>query len=99
MNHLWRRQKDQGRGRGNPMWLRSCQVIIFLRRDSRVKYQVISDQSTDGSCSRSPSCRLCQGRSSAHWGLLSGPPLWTVSYNPNPIDLLEDRKKATEEIR
>lgn len=64
-----------------------------------MKYQVISDQSTDGSCSRSPSCRLCQGRSPAHWGLLSGPPLWTVSYNPNPTDLLEDREKDTEEIR
>lgn len=56
-------------------------------------------QCTDRSCSRSPSCRPCQGQSPACWCLLSEPPLWTASYNPNLIDLLEDREKDTKEVR
>lgn len=86
MNHLWRRREDQGRGKGNPMWLRGCQVI-------RVQQKEISDQireTTDRSCSRSPSCRPCRGQCPGHWGLLSELPLWTASYSPNLTDPLEN---------
>lgn len=97
MNHLWRRQKDQGRWRGIPVWLWSCQVLIFLEGtvDRNIRWYEIR-QTTDRSCSRSPSCHLCQGQSPGWWGRLFEPLLWTVSYNPNLTDLLEDREIRTQ---
>lgn len=46
-------------------------------------------RNTDGSCSRSPSCRLCPGRTPELRALLSGPPLWKASCSPDRTDLLQ----------
>lgn len=77
------------------LWLKAAKFIFFIG-NSRQKYHGANmyqiRHATDRNYSRSPSCRLCQGQSPGHWGLLSEPPLWTVSCNPNLTDLLQNRR-------
>lgn len=79
-----RKHLSRGRGRVPD----GCNAAKFLEMRDGMR------GSTDGSCSRSPSCRLCPGWTPEVRALLSGPPLWKVSCNPDLTDLL--RGKQTE---
>lgn len=73
-----RKHLSRGRGRVPD----GCNAAKFLEMRDGMR------GSTDGSCSRSPSCRLCPGWTPEVQALLSGPPLWKVSCNPDLTDLL-----------
>lgn len=94
MNHLWRTEKTSRQRKGKPREAAElCQVLFQKGTVNRGTARYGIRRCTDRSCSRSPSCRPCRGRSPAYWGLLSEPPLWTASYNPDLTGLLEDREE------
>lgn len=82
-------KKDLSRGRGRIP--DGCHVAKFLKMRDGIR------QNTDGSCSRSPSCRLCPGRTPGLRALLSEPPLWKVSCNPGLTDLLQEPQTGLDE--
>lgn len=75
-----------------------CDAAKFLKIRNGIR------RNTDGSCSRSPSCRLCPGWTPEVRALLSGPPLWKVSCNPDLTGLLREtdgiktKREVTAEV-